>query len=343
MKPEIYFHIGQPKTGTSAIQGFLNYNREHLFREYKVLYPNFNSKDYITGLMHNHAPIFLNAIKEKKIPQCINDFVDCFNYCAGHNVEKVVISNEGFFWHWWPKILNDIIDRLNCDYKIIVYLRRQDYWVESGWKQWGHKRRDCNTIQDYIEKADLDWGKMLAIWSEYFSSSKIIVRPYEKAQIGDDVVLDFVKLIGLNDINGFSSPPDTNLNTNIGLNKDIIEILRLSKNLVDDLNDHSIIEFLNTMLSDSYKRQPMSDFSLLSPTERIDLINKFKASNDMVARQYLGREDGKLFREPLPDPDEHWEAYDGLTVEKIVPVILEILMKQQKSLDRIMRLIKDMK
>ena len=42
----------------------------------------------------------------------------------------------------------------------------------------------------------------------------------------------------------------------------------------------------------------------------------------MVARQYLGLEDGILFHEPLPDPDEHWEPYDGLTVAKMMKCLV---------------------
>jgi hypothetical protein len=50
-----YFHIGQLKTGTSAIQSFFNYNREKLSKDYKLLYPNFEDSNFDKGIYHNHG------------------------------------------------------------------------------------------------------------------------------------------------------------------------------------------------------------------------------------------------------------------------------------------------
>jgi hypothetical protein len=72
-------------------------------------------------------------------------------------------------------------------------------------------------------------------------------------------------------------------------------------------------------------------FSLLSPRERLDIVKFFDESNQKVAREYLGREDGKLFYEPWPDPNEPWEPYEGLTVEKIVPIFSLMLFNLDKK------------
>ncbi len=49
---KIYFHVGQAKTGSGAIQSFLNINREILATRYKILYPNINSTDIGKGILH---------------------------------------------------------------------------------------------------------------------------------------------------------------------------------------------------------------------------------------------------------------------------------------------------
>ena len=80
---------------------------------------------------------------------------------------------------------------------------------------------------------------------------------------------------------------------------------------------------------------------LLSPQQRREIIAKYEESNTKVAREYLGREDGRLFYAPLPDPDEPWEPYEGLTVEKVVPILTQMVFnldnkfqKQRKALKK---------
>ena len=55
---------------------------------------------------------------------------------------------------------------------------------------------------------------------------------------------------------------------------------------------------------------------VMPPQKRLDLVNAYAASNRRVAIEYLGREDGILFTSPLPNPDEEWESYPGLSIEE---------------------------
>jgi hypothetical protein len=50
---------------------------------------------------------------------------------------------------------------------------------------------------------------------------------------------------------------------------------------------------------------------LLSPAERADLVVRYSETNAEIAREYMGRDDGVLFRDPLPDPGQPWDQYDG--------------------------------
>ncbi len=59
----IYFHIGQPKTGTSAIQAVFNYNRENLSKDYKLLYPNFEDSNFDKGIYHNHGDFLYKFVR----------------------------------------------------------------------------------------------------------------------------------------------------------------------------------------------------------------------------------------------------------------------------------------
>jgi hypothetical protein len=69
---------------------------------------------------------------------------------------------------------------------------------------------------------------------------------------------------------------------------------------------------------------------LLSPQQRRDIISPFEESNAKVAREYLGRSDGRLFYAPLPDLQEPWKPYEGLTMEKIVPIFIQMIFNINK-------------
>lgn len=337
MKIKIFIHIGQPKTGSSAIQSFLNYNRENLINNHQVLYPNFTGSDFGKGNQHNHEELFINAQLKNDYPGCIETFKNCINYCEQNKITKLIISNEGFGWGlWWPKLLKQIIETLECDFKIVLYLRRQDYWVESAWKQWGHKFNEYNSIQDFSKKYNMDWKIPIMHWLQFFQPGDFIVRPFEKNVIGDDVVLDFIKIIGINYKTGFIEPPPTNLNKNVGFNREILEILKLCTKQNHDINDNRLLDFCTKVLPENYKKQdPFQTYGLLSPAERQELIKKYESSNNEIGSIFFGELRESFFREKLPDPEEEWVPIEKLTVEKIVPVFMDMLINMQKQIDQI--------
>jgi hypothetical protein len=62
-------------------------------------------------------------------------------------------------------------------------------------------------------------------------------------------------------------------------------------------------------------KQGRKDYPAFSPQQRLQLIEQYAEENAAIACEYLGRKDGKLFYDPLPDPDEDWQPYDELLEE----------------------------
>ena len=54
--------------------------------------------------------------------------------------------------------------------------------------------------------------------------------------------------------------------------------------------------------------EPRSGDGLISPRLRHKIAAKFESENCEIARRYLGREDGRLFLESLPEPSDAWQA-----------------------------------
>lgn len=338
-KIKLYLHIGQPKTGTSAIQAFLNYNREILLKKYRVLYPRYEP-DYGEGLQHNQIEIFEKARNTSDYSACTQMLGSWVSYCSKNQLKSLVISNEAFFsWDKWPKILFELTEFLDVEVIVIVYLRRQDKWIESAWKQWGHKKGDFSSIQEFITKRRFNWNRRIGLWLDYFPKDHILLRPYEECQIGPDVVLDFLKLLNVNSQERFITPPATNENINTGFHRDIVEILRACRNLIVNEDDHTLIDFMFKVLPPLFKKRPMDDYGILSPQERQALLSEYENSNLRLAQNFFGPERTALFFEPVPDINEHWDPQNGLTIDKAIPVLLSIMLHQQKEIEKLQQIV----
>ena len=326
-----------PKTGTSSIQSFLNTNRELLVEKYGILYPNFNGNDFGKGFCLSHGAYFAKVRDTDDLSACIDYFKECKTYCINEGINKIIISHEGFFSNWWPLNIQKIISENNYDYKIILYLRRQDYWAESAWKQWGYKNANLDSIKDYINSLNLNWHWALTDWLKVFDPDDFIVRPFERESLGcEDVVIDFLNLIGIRDKTGFLNPPLNNINNNRGVQPVIIEIMKLCNSHTNELHDHKLLDNIYDMLPDEYKRSnPFISYGILSPQERIEILKKYEDSNQKLANLFFTDKRENIFLEPYPDPKENWKPpIKGITLEQIVPVFLEIMIKQNELLKK---------
>ncbi len=334
-KLKLLIHIGQSKTGSTAIQTFLNQNQKSLIENHNILYPNMMADEFAKQMVLNHKLFFEHIAKQSDDAFLLNKISDCVAYCKINHISKIIISLEGLFTdHWAPELTNRIIKLFNCDFMLILYLRRQDHWIESAWKQWGHKDKSIENLSAYISEMNLDWSKNLHFWLQYFKPEDFIVRSFEKESIREDVVIDFIQLLGIDDLSLLQRQDEIKI-VNIGFKPEIIELLNLCKGLTSDEHDNSFFELFDKALSDKYKKTSAFDpYGLLSPKERYEIVKKYDASNNEIARLFFGTERKSLFEEPWPDPDEPWETEQGLTLEKVIPIFMEIFLylhKQHKS------------
>jgi len=334
-KLKFYFHIGQPKTGTSAIQAFLNYNREKLAKEFGILYPNFQQKELDSGFCHNNEQLFSQFHSVDDNQEFTKYLIECKQFCLDNDIDTIIISWEGFQVKLWPELIKNIESTLNCEIRLILYLRRQDLVYESSWKQWGHKNKEFQNIHDYIAANDKNYLNYLRNWLKYFPKEQFILRTFEKSCISDDVVHDFLKILGIKDNDGFIIPPDNNLNVNAGLTPEIVEILRLCNYLVVDSNNHTLLDMMYSILSEKFKkRDPFKNYGFLTLEERKKIMEKYETSNREVANIFFGDERRELFMDPIDENDVQ-PVFKGLTIENTVPVFMELLLHQQKTIEEL--------
>ena len=325
----IYLHVGDTKTGTSIIQNFLDINRFNLYSFHNCLYPNFDSKHMETGRFHNHG-MWYKVIKGNN-DQFKEDLNRILDLSKSNHMEKVILSFEGWLLEkaFMDLFANAYTKNASYDLKVICYLRRIDFWCQSAWKQWGLKA--TKNIEEFINKRKIGnrfkfIKEKLNQWAEIVGKENIIVRPYEKQQLKTGIINDFLSSIGIDPKSTKWEKTETkNIAMNAGFNSDILELLHLCQGLYTDIHDNHLFDLFSALLGDEYGKPPFESYSILSPQIGYDLYQKNLPYEKEIAVKYMHADNGKIFHDPIPDPNKPWQERENLDLETAIPILIKLI------------------
>ena len=342
MSKHIYLHIGMHKTGTTALQKFFLENQKVLKKNDITFIKTLISKKFCSLFAPYPNWQKLYEIKEDK-DKWKEKFIANIHNSTSNNV---LISSERFSAFSFEKIkeLGHIFE--NFKVSIIYYIRRQDTWLESNYQQHFKSKpafsktfeKWLNNASPYLERICNNYDH-LSEWASVFGKENVIVRPYEKKQfVNGNIFDDFMSIFDLclnDDFNTLAA-------ANVSLTQDFLEIIRMA-NMLPIENRHKQIEAtIDNFLSHKLINLAPATCRLvknkknvfLSPIERMEILKKYEHNNRLVAREYLGRKDGKLFYDPLPDINEPYEPHQ-LTLEKVTPIFIEMIYTLNKRIEKL--------
>ena len=338
----LLIHIGSPKTGTTALQNFLYDNAKEL-ESYNWRYPDLKRELFELDSLRISKQINGNVFLNK------DDTVDVDSYywnqiwgrVLQHLKEKnVIISSEILFWDSATNIFLEGAKKKYDNIKVVVYLRRQDKFVESWWNQTIKQGTSCET--NFIEYAYSDkmqnfvfYGRKLDQISTIVGKENLIVRIYEKEQLKNaaSIASDFLSLLGID-------PDSMELKKckrhNPALSPNYLEIKSQINSVVDCENKLIRQYYRNSFLelSDKFVEKD-EEKGFFTIEERKQFMKRFASENERIAREYLQRENGVLFFDQnmdIPQYKPHeFTSYDRDIIH-VFTFLMEKVRKQNWTL-----------
>ena len=178
--------------------------------------------------------------------------------------------------------------------KMIVYVRRQDKFIESFWnEQIKSNILETRKFEQYKDEYDrLLFGEYFSRLGDMAGDENLIMRRFDEVVRGEGILPDFMKAIGLELTDEYTISVEK---ANTQLYGNITEIKR-RMNEMEGLKrgDADFLRESLWMASDtSSKNYPCAE---LSVEERTEFMKKFEDENRMLADRFIG--DGKpLFSE----------------------------------------------
>ena len=309
----VLFHVGMPKCATTTIQDFLTKQGTWL-EERGFSYKK--HPDDPTERQGNAAQLADYAMTGT--PAQLLEHLDFFLNCDG----DVVLSSEMLFvlgrGNGFETIQQEVLHR-GFDLRVIVYLKRQDLWIESDYKQ---HVKDANlwdgTFADLLalrrSKHTLDYRFLLTSWAKQVGHARMRVVALNPSQDEDYAIDSFLSLLGLPRPEAEIAAPRQNVSPSASATEAArqIKLQLIGAGMAPDDIRNLIQRFLETVRDVSLD-VPGDGF--LSPVARRALLSEFAASNAELSRSFLG---GKPAFDDLPQDD----MADWVPPTERVPAIL---------------------
>ena len=285
---KLVVHIGCAKGGSSAIQAGLRENRDAL-RAQGVCVPSHDleADSHVTGAQGAFFETFVHERKAREIPH-LGDRLDA--QAAASDASTIVLSAEnlcnplGFERAFGPL-------RERFDMRIVMYVRRQDDYLQSAWQQWIVKRGK-SLLAWMIGGVGLngDWLRLLTPWADVFGDDRISVRVFDRQRlVGGDAFLDYCELLGV-DAGGFQSPGEVNA----GFTPLLSRVVEGRDYLFDGPHDSRFYDSVRELAGDFVAKNGASA-PLFTAEEAAAIMRRYTRSNEGLRRRFLPHVKGPLF------------------------------------------------
>ena len=310
---DLVLHIGSGKTGTSSVQRFLDQNRAWL-AQHGMLVPTSPGRRrhvrlglYVQADEAVEDSILWQRQKEATPAEFREAFRrTLFREVSDSGLSRMLLSDESLYGSPVDALsrMRTLTDEIARSVRLVTYLRRQDDHLSSRYQQVikvGEVRRMSDRVREEDFGATYDYHARLSAWRRILEPTEFVVRPFERDRfVNGSLYQDFVEAAGL-DVPTDGLEPS--LPSNESLDAESVEFLRLlniyrkqhegrARGVRGDRLDGPV-DVLARLAEHG------TGPTLTLPERELDeFMAQWELSNRAVAREFLGDEDGELFRSP---------------------------------------------
>lgn len=354
----VYLCIGTQKTGTTFLQRFMAMNKEALAKQ-GYCYPRMHSLGF--GTIYNNrnghflAYLSFNEERMRDREEERKKWEEGYRLLAkaAEGYPNIVISDE-IIWYqcrkyrgFWQEVVNEF-KKINCEVKVVVYLRRQDQVLQSLWNQ-RVKRTPCITqpFDVWLQGNGHKWfpldyyGHLMKI-AKVVGKENVLVRVFEKGQFegaDNSLLSDYMQTIGLQMTDDFIIDKQE---VNFALSGNFIKMKQIMNGMPEYLEmDNFMWEELVSASVCQASQNKYEKASMLSYEEWQSFMQQFEEGNRRVAQEFLGREDGVLFREPIQDLPK-WQVNENTMYRDMLTFLVEMCCKYENDFRKLNSRIEDL-
>ncbi len=320
----LYIHIGTHKTGSSAIQTTISQNLQNHFANKKLGIIEAKFAAEIMKVTHPNQELITNIIQnyseqlQKDYNRGMDKYLLTAETLSGDPMTGYLNSSIV------AKTLKEVTQKLPyvTEVKIIVFIRRQDDFIESMYNQMikqGKSYEFDHMLSSYTEDS-LNWEKFIHNFEENFGSENIIVRRYGKGfqPTNSSIIEQFYDILGVKE---FTLPKQQEVNPS--LSRSAFEIMKLLNKELDIQNDKS---YLRLLLQNASPKKSGDSYTFFQNNDaRKTFYEKFASSNKAIAQKYFNEDN--LFEEDTKD----YKTYEKLSFEDTISIIFKILIMQSQD------------
>ncbi|MGM0767989.1 MAG: hypothetical protein ACQEV6_08185 [Pseudomonadota bacterium] len=285
----VVLHIGAPKTGTSAIQYFLNTNRDRL-QKYGIFYPPHSSDSNRISGGHGALLSGTSADSLDDSRACAQRWLDD---ALAQKCHTLLLSSESFYTGW--KVLPGLFE--GHDLQVLAYARDPVELLVSNHNQSIKRHFGTESLQDFLRRSLASEnrgvnGDIFFDWGQAVGTNRMRVLPYYRPAFPKErIELGFLAALGMvqNAIRKFQLPPNL-INTSYTL--EALELKRLLNpvlNPEDRDGCHQIDLFLQHY-SDQRNRGRQSSRKIPVTDDVLgQLYEKFQATNHRLLDQLVSQ------------------------------------------------------
>ena len=333
----LLFHIGTLKTGTTSLQNFLYINQDKLKNE-GWNYPHFTEikNPNIKFDQRNGQSLLVSFLKKDD-----DTFEECLNYIEENlKTHNIIISAEGI---WRLNNIDEFFSKIvkhfsNINIKVVVYLRRQDQYLESIYNQFvktiANETRNLDQFVEYAEQNKITRYIDKLTKLENVLGENLIVKRFEKESFQGskkDIISDFFSIIGIEDkIKDWQYSKKVE-SQNISLGSRFLEIKRILNKVYNSYNFYSPYTTLIKTLNNRNVSEDEKDYyKILSPELRKKILKNHEQENIEITKHFFN-DNKPLFTDEnvnIPYKQYHATPFE----EEFIKMFFNILIRQELNL-----------